>query len=277
MTKLIENIIFCGLLPLLVIGCYRNVPDLEISSNGGALDSTRIFDQYDFNSGEYELFGVYWSDFERNSLADSLGTFAITDTSLLNQIQSNWKLEPQSELRCGYDYKLYLTKGDSLISTSFLNILCESIVVDGVGYQIGRDKIASLYGKTDSIETIRVVFYAQDLAVDYLKGMRADSTVFVLDHGGYVWEKYIGYFEFTYTNTEIKDSKKALAEARAAIEKKYNSTDFELESVGSNTENGVYKIRAYCHEEFSRDFKLYPVRKAYTFIVNYSMTGFWRQ
>ena len=277
MQKLFKHICSLGLFALLLSSCYRSVPDLEIDTTAHKPDSLRVYDNYDFNSGEYELFGAYWSDFQRNSLADSIGTFAITDTTLLNQIQFNWKLKAKPALRCGYDYKLYLTKGDSVISTSFLNILCESIIVDGVGYELKRDKIANLYGKTDSIETIRVVFYAQDLAVDYLEGMRADSTVFVLDNGGYVWEKYIGYFEFTCTNSELSGSEKALAEARAAIEKKYNSTDFELESVGSNVESGIYKIRAYYHEEFSKDFKLYPVRKEYTFIINYSMTGFWSQ
>lgn len=273
MISTVKNIFSISFLVLIMSSCYHAVPTIpEIVPNTSAL----VFNDYDFNSGEYELFGIYWSDFERNSLADSIGTFSIKDTVLLNQLKVNWNLDADSVKECGYDYKLYLAKGDSVVSTSFLNIDCESILVDGVAYKFERDKIANLYGKTDSIVTLRIVFYGQGMAVDYLGGMRADSNIFVLDNGGYVWEKYIGYFEVTYTNKKVRNSKLALVEAQDEIRKKFVSEDFELKNVGANLELGTYKIRVYCDESFSKDFKLYPILKEYTYIINYSMTGFKR-
>ncbi|NOQ72765.1 MAG: hypothetical protein GQ574_12215 [Crocinitomix sp.] len=276
MSNLLKHIIFGFLVISIIAGCQRKFHE-QLATDPIKVDTVQVFNDYDFNSGEYELFGVYWSDFQRNSLADSIGTFSIKDTVLLNKLKNNWKLESHPHYECGYDYKLYLAKGDSIVSISFVNILCESIVIDDVGYRLERDKIASLYGETDSIAHVRVVFYGQDLAIEYVEGMRADKNVFVVDNGGYVWEKYVGYFEVTYTNTKLRDRKKALVEVEKAITKKYKTTDFELENIGSNSETGTYKVRIYCHKAFADEFDLYPIRKEYTYIINYSMMGFQRR
>ena len=271
-----KYIIGICLLIFSITACFRTIPATDSNLQDPKIEEKLIFNDYDFNSGDYELFGVYWSDFERNSLADSIGNFSIKDTVLLNQLKTNWKLSPYPEKKCGYDYKLYLTNGDSVVSTSFLNIHCESLLMDGVGYSFEREKLVKLYGKTDSIETIRVVFYSQEMAVDYLKSMRDDPAIFVLDNGGYIWEKYIGFFETTYTNEKVTSSIQALAEAKKEISEKYRTSDFQLESVGSNVSAGTYKIRVYCEAEFLEDFKLYPIYKGYSYIINYSMTGFKR-
>ncbi|MFT5822213.1 MAG: hypothetical protein ACI8ZM_003469 [Crocinitomix sp.] len=275
MSNLLKYIIFVFLLVNIVVGCQRKFHE-QTNIDLVKVDTVQVFSDYDFNSGDYELFGVYWSDFQRNSLADSIGTFSIKDTVILNDLKNNWQLKSYPHSECGYDYKFYLAKGDSIVSTSLVNVFCESIVMDGISYKLERDKIANLYGKTDSIAHVRVVFYGQDLALEYLEGMRADSNVFVVDDGGYVWEKYVGYFEVTYTNTDVRDREKALLEVKKAISKKYKTTDFELENVGSNSETGTYKIRIYSHWEFADEFNLYPIRKEYTYIINYSMMGFQR-
>lgn len=269
-------IIFVGLLMLVMSSCFRFSSEHKETLYPQILDSAQVFEDYDFNSGEFELFGVYWSDFNRSSLADSIGQFSIRDTALLNRIQASWDFKLSDPYECGYDYNLYLTKGDSIVETFNLNIGCKSLTSKRRSYRIEREYIEDLYGKTDSIEYVRVVFYGQDQAVEYLEGMRADSNVFVLDDGGYVWEKYIGYFEVTYINEDIRDSKIALQEIQKEISKKYKTNDFEVDNVGSDYNTGAYKIRIYAHKDFADNFDLYPIRKEYTYIINYSMTGFLR-
>ena len=171
---------------------------------------------------------------------------------------------------------MYLTKGDSIVETFNLNIGCKSLTSKKRSYHIEREYIEKLYGKTDSIKYIRVVFYGQEQALEYLDRLRVDSNVFVLNDGGYVWEKYIGYFEVTYLNEDIRDSKKALQEIEKEISKKYKTDDFEVENVGSDYNTGTYKIRIYTHKDFADQFDLYPIRKEYTYIINYSVTGFMR-
>jgi hypothetical protein len=277
MIKLAKHISFVLFMACIVFSCQQKFHK-QFNTNPAKVDTVQVFENYDFNSGEYELFGEYWSDFQRNSLADSIGAFSIKDTVILNQIKNSWKFETSAPYECGYDYTLYLTKNDSIIKTFDLNIKCNSMVILGTlkSYTIDRSYIEALYGKTDSIEVRRVVFYGQDLAVNYLKKMREDSSVFVLDNGGYIWENYIGYFEVTYTNPKINDKLVALAEVQNGITKKYKTAAFELENIGSNKSTGTYKIRIYCDEKLADGFDLYPVRKEYSYIINYSMKEFKR-
>ncbi len=72
-----------------------------------------VFKKYDFNSGDYELYGIITMG-TTIEFTEKVGEFKIKDITTLESMQSEWVLNTTNRrMLCGYSYDLYLMKGAS--------------------------------------------------------------------------------------------------------------------------------------------------------------------
>jgi len=86
-----------------------------------------IFDDYNFNSGEYKLycFGV------EGKWVDGIRNFVIQDVEILNKIKSDWIFSYKTDkMACGFGYLIALVHKDSVVKRMDVNIEAEYMTCD---------------------------------------------------------------------------------------------------------------------------------------------------
>jgi hypothetical protein len=90
----------------------------------------RFFEKYDFNSGDYKLYGLL-TEGGRTSFTEKVGDFVISDTVTLNKIKHDWQIHPTDKrMACGYSYIMILMKDDSCVYHFNINLDCEYLTCE---------------------------------------------------------------------------------------------------------------------------------------------------
>lgn len=89
-----------------------------------------FFDKYDFNSGNYKLYGIL-SEGNSTSFTEKVGDFVIEDIATLNKIKNDWQIHPTDKrIACGYSYIMVLMKADSCVYHFDINLDCEYLTCE---------------------------------------------------------------------------------------------------------------------------------------------------
>ncbi|MDD2287637.1 MAG: hypothetical protein PHY55_02255 [Bacteroidales bacterium] len=112
-----KRIFFLLFILILFVSCSRKI---------------EVFKKYDFNSGDYELYGIITMG-TTTEFTEKVGEFRIKDITTLESMQSEWVLNTTDRrMLCGYSYDLYLMKADSCINQFSVNLECEYLTFDNV-------------------------------------------------------------------------------------------------------------------------------------------------
>lgn len=110
-----KRILFLFFLLILFVSCSRKI---------------QVFDKYDFNSGDYVLYGLVY-DGDATEFTNRVGDFIIKDVSTLKRIQSEWTIYTTNRrMLCGHSYIFFLMKGDSCVNQFKVNLECEYLTFD---------------------------------------------------------------------------------------------------------------------------------------------------
>ena len=90
----------------------------------------RFFEGYDFNSGNYKLYGILTEGGPTN-FTENVGDFVILDTVTLNKIKQDWEIHlTDKRMPCGYSYIMVLMDKDSCVYHFDVNLDCEYLTCE---------------------------------------------------------------------------------------------------------------------------------------------------
>ena len=92
--------------------------------------SIHLFEEYDFNSGNYKLYGILTEGGPTN-FTENVGNFVVLDTVILNKIKQDWKIHSTNKIMpCGYSYLMVLMDKDSCVYHFGVNLDCEYLTCE---------------------------------------------------------------------------------------------------------------------------------------------------
>jgi hypothetical protein len=240
-----------------------------------AQDTSGVFDDYNFNTGEYKLFATHWSEEIGHPLSDSLGLFYISDTALLNELKRTWHFrESNSIYYCGYDYIFYLTHDDSVVEKLSLNISCNSLVGTNSNHYFEADKLRVLYGRVPALRAVEVRTKDRSIALNKLDSISKLSDHLVPEKSSYLWSSYPGHFYFSYAKNreELLGSETVETNIQKELQTLYPESSFSIAFKGGGP--NYYLYRLYCTRALYDKFNLYSNKKEYEEIDSFRIVGY---
>jgi len=108
-------------------------------SNCSNSQNISIFEEYDFNSGNYKLYGIV-TKMDGTGFVENVGDFVIEDTVTLNKIKQDWKLCPTDKARPhNYMYSIRLAENDSNVFYFDINLDYEYLTCKKGGFEFPAD------------------------------------------------------------------------------------------------------------------------------------------
>jgi len=99
----------------------------------------QFFEKYDFNSGNYKLYGLL-TEGGVTSFTEKVGDFSIEDTTVLNKIKQDWKIHlTDKRMSCGFSYIMVLMKNDSCVYHFDINLECEYLSCEKGWFEFPAD------------------------------------------------------------------------------------------------------------------------------------------
>ncbi|MDL2312679.1 hypothetical protein LJC68_07370 [Bacteroidales bacterium OttesenSCG-928-B11] len=109
-------------------------------------ETIRFFEEYDFNSGNYKLYGIL-SEGGETCFTENVGDFVVLDTVTLNKIKQDWEIHHTNKrMPCGYSYLMILMEGDSCVYDFGVNLDCKYLTCDKGWFQFSP-KLLNKYKK----------------------------------------------------------------------------------------------------------------------------------
>lgn len=258
----------------------------------------KIFKDYDFQSGEYALIFVDVTEHEESYFAnkkerrkamkqtafiDSKIHFIIDSISTLENIKETWTGEKANAMYfCWYDYFIYLTKNDSVISEMKVNFECNELIVDKQPFVFDSTNVTSFLNLADTVVKTDYRFRA-----DKKKGKKnwrkveADSSVVLKGLMKPFWVDFEGKFQIEYIDSTdvFGEPLKVLIEDK--IKDAYPDENFKLKwastSFGNKDEPNEFSYYVISNKTLYDKFKILQVDKEWEYYNNFGMTVFRRK
>ena len=223
---------------------------------------TPVFDNIDFSTGQYSLYGVFWSDNEyRHKTANTIGQFYIDNVEVLKDIQNTWQFETfEYRYRCGYDYTLYLAKGDSIIEKFSLNIECSSLVDQHANYKIPQNYVDALIGKTKTLAEFKTSYTSRDEAIEAVS-MAKQADMYFAPFSNYIWLHHPGFFEFRIKNPGYNKTEAILHQIEDKFKTSFTPNQYSLKNVSLFGEYLQYRV--YCDSSLYQNFNGFEIASPY--------------
>lgn len=248
----------------------------------------QIFEAYDFSSETYELFFIESSG--RNSLfhaesndetfyLDTSSNFYTNDTELLELIKNEWIGIPVDyRYECGYDFRIILTKNDSVSFIMLINLECSELIVEDLAYKIDPTMVTNIFPqlkrlgkksyKFESIETGRKVW--QKVSTEEPRILHITSKP--------NWIYADGFTDFLYLDSLKKDADVIEKQLMQELSEHYPQDIFKLMNVGSSSidnELFTYTFRLYCNKNLYDKFELYETTEWSAF-EEFDLVVYWK-
>lgn len=223
-------------------------------------EQVQVLKEHKFNEGGYYILGTF-SQSDRNSLRDSLGEFYTADTTILNQLKSDWIFSiPGHKYACGYHYDVFICKNGIEIESFSINLNCNEIVTNDGYFYFDSDKLRKYFGRFDRPQKENKKFDDIIKARIYRDSILNVKKLIMTTAPS--WTRFEGEFDFTYkcnnnTCLEKEDSLKIVI--KNEIIRKYPNEAFELNDRGGSLKE--IDLTISCNKSLSDKFDLFVRNK----------------
>ena len=281
MRVLIKNILQIIIIFIIFSSCNENKNDSKNfnSSNNTVFinDSlASIFLEYDFSNENYALVienviggreeGDYvnQSTIKRNFMLEKRVHFFLDSKFLLDIIKKTWRFKSGSYSDCWYDYFIYLTLNDSVISEMRVNFDCEELIVNNSSYLFDSLKITSFIGLADTVYKTSYSFKDnKQEALNFWSEVEQDSLIVLKSFNKPYWVDFEGKFRIKYLDYKNKSSDEVSLIIEEKIKSSYPGEDFILDFAlkGSERKKNVieYWYSVVCKKSLFKKFKIFEV------------------
>jgi hypothetical protein len=219
---------------------------LSLGSEPAAHDRERLFEKYNFTSGQYAVIGITWGE-QRHKIQNELGNFYTDDIAILEGLKQQWITDDPSPIfACGYHYTIYLLKDGKQVESFSLNLEegCNTIATEHGHYFFDPNKLAAFIDKFKKPRVERKLFETPAEGRTYIKSLsgRADVLMAITPD----WAEYDGEFRFytacNFGNYDSTLMRQCLNQVENQISKKYLGEKFALDEAGSMSGKGESKL-----------------------------------
>jgi len=256
----------------------KDAEDINSSNNAVLMNDSlvSIFSGYDFTNENYALVfenvaggreGNYvnLSTKKGNFIVEKRMHFFIDSKFLLNNINNTWNFKKEGSFHdCWYDYFIYLTLDDSVISEMRVNFDCEELVVENFPYLFDSLKMINFIELADTVFKITYSFNDnKQEALNFWSNVEKDSLIVLKASNRPYWVDFDGKFKIKYLDYENKSSD----EVKLFIEEKIKSSyfgenfilDFALKSSNQKKKFTEYWYYVICKRSLFEKFKVLEV------------------
>lgn len=221
-----------------------------------------VFDEFDFDSGEYTLIGTL-SESNKNGLQDSLGAFYTSDIEVLKEFKKEWVFTEESPFYfCGYHYIIRILKKGENIEEFFINLNCNMISTQKGYYRFDSKKLRLFLGRLNKLQFIYKELKSLKEGRLYLDSIaRKTNLIFVQNPK---WKKFDGEFEFIYPCDSLRSEescgdlkKEILEKIILEFHQKYPEETFELLESGGGTKSLFITVK--CNQTLAEQFSGYKL------------------
>lgn len=241
---------------------------LNVNSFSQTLE--QIFKDYDFSNHRYSLYLIdsrFDLDFHKTWERDSLGRllefenrqfYYCDDITTLKEIKSEWIAIPDGPMNeCGYDFNIYLTIDDSIVSQMWVNLDCKELIIKGDNsYTINPEMITKFYPKFKNLKRRKFTCDNLHECRDYWESIQKDSLFVLKDISGPFWTKYNGYLSFSYASNHQLKQYQVEELVVSEISSKHPFEKFRIQSVDHFEDKGseIYNIKLLCNKSLYDQF-----------------------
>ncbi len=280
MRVLIKNILQIIIIVIIFSSCKENNNDSETidSSNNTVLmnDSlVSIFSEYDFSNENYafvienviggrEDYYVNQSTIKSNFMVEKRVHFFLDSKFLLDIIKKTWKFKEGFRYECWYDYFIYLTLNDSVISEMRVNFDCEELTVNNSSYLFDSIKMTNFIGLADTVYKTSYSFKDnKQEALNFWSKVEQDSLIVLKSFNKPYWVDFDGKFRIKYLDYKNKSSDEVSLIVEEKIKSSYPGEDFILDFAlkGSERKKNVteYWYSVICKRSLFKKFNILDV------------------
>jgi hypothetical protein len=147
-----------------------------------------IFKNIDFSQEGYYLYLMDGEKKDRgllinpNSHIDTIHNFYTSNVAVLKSMQREWKLkEADVYYLCGYDFKIFLVKGDSIVLSMLLNLDCKQMIFNGQEYDFEPKLLMKHWASFKPIIARQRKFETKAEGHEYWDSITVDETyIFII-------------------------------------------------------------------------------------------------
>ena len=191
---------------------------LVLSLSRHSFSQESVFDNYNFNSGTYQLQGIYLQQHPAPNVADTISDFYINDTIYLNWCKSNWKLiNIDDRYITSYTYRIDIIKNKQNVESFWINLIDNVIRTNKGVFEFDSKLLLDLR------EHLRPLGFSENKFSSIQKGRSSLDSIIKNDSiiSYYCsWEDYEGTFSINrpYTEVDLSDE-----DVKLKIEKELSS------------------------------------------------------
>lgn len=138
----------------------------------------RLLENLDFASGDWTLIGVPMHNYKQLPVQQELGTFILSNVSLMQSLQDNWDFDMTLDDKCDYHYSLKFYRDGNLVRTLDLNLFCGYITYEGLSYTFDPSEFERIRQQAAQVPWSRITFGDLEVLKTAIQTLDRTSEVF---------------------------------------------------------------------------------------------------
>jgi hypothetical protein len=223
------------------------------------LSAKRLLDDLDLTTGRWEMIGVSLTNYQQVPIQDKLGTFILSDPTIIKQMQQKWDFEEVYEDYCEYHYALKFYRNGELQKTLRANLLCNYITDEAFSFKFSEREFVEFQRYFKPIRWSRIRF--SDLDVLQTAVTQLDRMPGVYWYGDVKQYNFDGEFSIAVNELPWNANRDSVVqEITGYIQGRTGRDDFYITqkywTFSEDMEKMSLKLNVYCNEEFYRKYAL---------------------
>lgn len=165
-----------------------------------ACGQNSIFNNYDFNTGDYHVQGIYLNEHNFPNIADTISDFFIDDIKTLNMMKSSWQFADLSDRYIeSYTYRITIFKDKQALESIWINLIKGVIRTSKGTFVFDYNLFLELRNNLNPITFHEYKFSSVKVGKDSLNNIINNDSI--LSYFCY-WDKFDGTFSAKIPITE---------------------------------------------------------------------------
>lgn len=223
------------------------------------MQAKKLLADLDLSSGRWEMVGVALLNYQPVEIQEKLGTFIMSDPTVIRQLQQKWDFEEIYEDYCEYHYALKFYRNGDLQKTLRVNLKCNYITDEAYSFRFTEREFTEFQRYFKPIRWSRVRF--SDLELLQSAVTKLDRMPGVYWYGDVKQYHFDGEFSVTVNDLPWNVNRDSLVgELTDLLRAKTGRDDFYITQkywlLSEDWERMDLKLNIFCDESFYKRYDL---------------------
>ncbi len=223
------------------------------------LEAKKLLEDLDLSTGRWEMVGVSLTNYQPVAIQEKLGTFIMSDPTILRQIQQKWSFEETYEDYCEYHYALKFYRNGDLQKTLRVNLRCNYITDEAFSYRFTEKDLTEFQRGFKPIRWSRIRYSDLDLLqtavtqLDRMPGVYWYGDVKQFNFDG-EFSVAVNDLPWNVNRDSLVESLTDLMRSRTGRDDFYITQKYWL--LSDDFEKMSLKLNIFCDEPFFKSYNL---------------------